>query len=233
MLPLKDNIPTGRFPLVTVGLIVANLIAYLLTVIHGGSLISGPDTHELVRYGATPHAFTHSSEHAAPGALPAWETALTSMFIHASIVQLAVNMLFLWIFGNNVEGSLGRAKYLVFYLLAGIAALALVIALEPNSTAPIVGAAGAVGGVLGAYIVLYPRARVVTLVFLPLLLTAIEIPAAAMIGLWFAVQVLFGVVDLTDPTGGGGAVACVTSVGGLIFGALAIRALRTAPVDPR
>jgi membrane associated rhomboid family serine protease len=233
MLPFKDNIPTGRFPYVTVGLILVNLIAYLVAVIHGGSVIGGPDTHELLRYGATPHALTHPSEHTAPDALPAWETVFTSMFIHASVVQLAVNMLFLWIYGNNVEGSLGHAKYLVFYLLSGIAALALVVALQPNSTAPIVGSGGAVAGVLGAHAVLYTRARVVTLVFLPLFLTAIETPSAVMIGVWFAVQAVFGIVNLTDPTGGGGVVACFASVGGFIFGAVAIRAVRAAPVTPR
>ena len=109
MIPIKDNIPTDRFPLVTVALILANVVVYVLAVGHGGSLFSGPDAHELVRYGAMPYALTHSAAHTA---LPAWETVFTAMFMHASILHIAGNMLFLWIFGNNVEDSMGPVKFL-------------------------------------------------------------------------------------------------------------------------
>ncbi|MGI9184395.1 MAG: rhomboid family intramembrane serine protease [Solirubrobacteraceae bacterium] len=245
MIPLKDNIPTDRFALVTVALILANVIAYVLAVSHGGSLISGPDVHEIVRYGAIPYALTHPSEHcgivSALGAseygcthrsgvvsgLPAWETVLTSMFMHASILHIAGNMLFLWIFGNNVEDAMGSVKFLGFYVLGGVAALALQTAVSPDSTAPTVGASGAIAAVLGGYLVLYPRARVLAFVFVILFFTVIELPALVMLGIWFAEQALFGAAGLTNPTGGGGSVAYFAHVGGFVFGALTIRWLAT------
>ena len=246
MIPVKDNIPTGRFPLVTVALIIANALVYVLAVSHGGSLISGPDVHQIVRYGAVPYALTHPSLHcgtfsALNGAteygclhqagvvsgLPAWQTVLTSMFMHASILHIAGNMLFLWIFGNNVEDSMGSLKFLAFYILGGVAALALQIAVAPDSTAPTVGASGAIAAVLGGYIVLYPRARVLALVFIILFFTVIELPAILMLGIWFAEQAVFGAAGLTNPTGGGGGVAYFAHVGGFVFGALTIRWLAT------
>jgi membrane associated rhomboid family serine protease len=136
-------------------------------------------------------------------------------------------MLFLWIFGNNVEDSMGPARFLLFYVAGGLAALALQVAVEPNSMAPTVGASGAIAAVLGGYVVLYPRARVLTLVLIILFFTVIELPAMAMLGLWFAEQAVFGAVGLTDPTGGGGGVAYFAHVGGFAFGLLAIRALAT------
>jgi membrane associated rhomboid family serine protease len=245
LIPIKDNIPTDRFPLVTVALILVNAIAYVLAVGHGGSLISGPDTQELVRYGAIPYALTHSGEHCGVvqtlaraelacthrpgviGALPAWETIFTSMFIHASIVHLAGNMLFLWIFGNTVEARTGSVKYLGLYLVGGLAALGLEVALGPNSLASTVGASGAVAAVLGGYIVLYPRAGVLTLVFIILFFTVIELPALLMLGVWFAEQAVFAATGLTNPTGGGGTVAYIAQVGSFGLGVLVIRRLAT------
>ena len=250
MIPTKDNIPTDRFPFVTITLILVNFVAYVLAVSHGGSLISGPDTHEIVKYGAIPYALTHSGTHCgitvtqmttqviacqgqpgvsgvSTGSIPTWETAFTGMFMHASIIHIGANMLFLWIFGNTVEDSMGPIKFLAFYLVGGLAALALQVAVGPNSVAPTVGASGAIAAVLGGYIVLYPRARVLTLVFVILLFTVLELPALVMLGIWFAQQALFGAVGLTDPTGGGGAVAYVTHVGGFVFGLLSIRSLAT------
>jgi membrane associated rhomboid family serine protease len=249
VIPIKDNIPTDRFPLVTLGLIVANFVVYLLAVIHGGSLFSGPDTHEIVKYGAVPYALAHPGEHCGlltatelactrhagvVSSLPAWETAFTAMFMHASIIHIAGNMLFLWIFGNNVEDAMGRIKFLAFYLAGGLAALALQVLVAPNSLSPTVGASGAIAAVLGGYIVLYPRARVLSLVFIILLFTVIELPALVMLGIWFAEQAVFGAVGLTDPTGGGGGVAYFAHVGGFAFGLLAIRLLakRRKPTPP-
>jgi membrane associated rhomboid family serine protease len=171
----------------------------------------------------------------AQNSLPVWETVFTSMFMHGSILHIAGNMLFLWIFGNNVEDSMGRVKFLAFYLLAGVAALALQIAVGPNSTAPTVGASGAIAGVLGGYIVLYPRARVLTLVVIILFFTVIELPALWVLGIWFAEQALFGATNLTNPAGGGGGVAYFAHVGGFAFGLATIRALarNRKPVPPR
>jgi membrane associated rhomboid family serine protease len=249
VLPIKDNIPTERFPFVTVALIVANVVVYLLAIRHGGSLIGGPDIHEVVKFGAIPYAFSHPGQHCGlvtvsqqsgsiqtivchgqrgttgtpTGFLPVWETAFTAMFMHASIIQVAANMLFLWIFGNTVEDALGALKFLIFYVLGGLAALALLVALDPDSASPTIGASGAIAAVLGGYIVLYPQGGVLTLVFIIFFFTVIELPTFVMLGIWFVQQALFGALGLTEPTGGGGAVAYFAHVGGLVFGALTIR----------
>jgi membrane associated rhomboid family serine protease len=230
LIPIKDNIPTDRFPLVTFCLILANVVVYVLAVAHGGSLFSGPDAHELIKYGVSPYQITHPTGRT-------WEIVFTSMFMHASILHIAGNMLFLWIFGNNVEDSTGRLRFLLFYVLGGLAALALQVAVGAGgaeSHAPTVGASGAIAAVLGGYIVLYPRARVLTLVLIILFFTVIELPAMVMLALWFAEQAVFGAVGLTDPAGGGGGVAYFAHVGGFVFGLLAIRALATRrkPVPP-
>lgn len=256
MIPIKDNIPTDRLPIVTLVLIIANVAVYLLTIRHGGSLFAGPDGQEVMKYGVIPRALTHSGVHCAEvvrqtltgpsqpevlcnskllaangiapeNTLPAWQTAFTSMFMHGSIIHIGGNMLFLWIFGNNVEDSMGPVKFFGFYILGGLAALGLQVAIGPNSTAPTIGASGAIAAVLGGYIVLYPRARVLTLVFIILFFMVIELPALVMLGIWFAQQAVFGAVKLTDPTGGGGGVAYFAHVGGFAFGALTIKVLAT------
>jgi membrane associated rhomboid family serine protease len=241
VIPIKDNIPTDRFPFVTVGLILVNFIAYILAIQHGGSFISGPDTQEVVKYGAIPLTLTHSGVHcglasqaelrcvhgALPNALPTWETVFTAMFMHASILHIGGNMLFLWIFGNNVEDAMGPIKYLGFYIVGGLAALALQVAIGPNSAVPTLGASGAIAAVLAGYIVLYPRARVLTLVIIIFFFTVIELPAVVMLGIWFIEQAVFAAVNLTTPTGGGGGVAYFAHVGGFIFGLLTVRLLAT------
>jgi len=267
VIPLKDNIPTDRFPFVTLALIVANVVVYLLAIRHGGSLIGGPATPEVIRYGAIPYSLTHSGAHcaefaqptptglqpvgmfctgqrlpdgkiahvSAAGTFPVWATVFSAMFMHASIVHIGGNMLFLWIFGNNVEDAIGPVKYLVFYVLGGIAALALQVAIGPQSAVPTLGASGAIAAVLGGYILLYPRARVLTLVFIILFFTVIELPALVVLGIWFAQQAVFGAVNLTNPTGGGGGVAYFAHVGGFVFGLLTVRLLATRrkAVPPR
>jgi membrane associated rhomboid family serine protease len=227
VIPIKDNIPTDRFPLVTTGLILANLVAYVLAAGHGGSLISGPDPHELIRYGVTPHAIIHPSGRT-------WVTVFSAMFIHASIVQLAGNMLFLWIFGNNVEDSMGAPRFLGFFVVGGLAALAVEVAIGSGSAAPTVGAAGAISAVVGGYTVLYPRARVLAVVLVPFFFTVLEVPALVMVGLWFVLQIVFAAVGLTDPTGGGGLVPYFAQAGGFLFGLAAVRALaiRRKPTPP-
>jgi membrane associated rhomboid family serine protease len=254
VIPIKDNIPTDRFPFVTLALIVINFVVYYLAIRHGGSFFSGPDTQEVVRYGAIPFTLTHPGWHCAvvpvgaqagigcvhhslPGTLPAWETIFTAMFMHASLLHIGGNMLFLWIFGNNVEDAMGPVKYLLFYLVGGIAALALQVAISPGSGVPTLGASGAIAAVLGGYIVLYPRAKVLTLVIIILFFTVIELPAWVMIGIWFAEQAVFGAVNLTNPAGGGGGVAYFAHVGGFLFGLLAVRLLaaqrkRVPPMRP-
>jgi membrane associated rhomboid family serine protease len=245
VIPLKDNIATGRFAYVTFALIVANFVVYILAIRHGGSLISGPSANVELKYGAIPYALTHPGKHCGfdqvgavvcqgqphvtgtpPNTIPTWQTVFTAMFMHASIIHIGGNMLFLWIFGNNVEDALGRVKYLCFYILGGIAALALQVAIGPNSTDPTLGASGAIAAVLGGYIVLYPRARVLTLVFIIFFFTVIELPALVVLALWFAEQAVFAAVGLTSP-GASGGVAYFAHVGGFAFGLLTIRLLVT------
>jgi membrane associated rhomboid family serine protease len=251
VIPIKDNIPTDRFPFVTLGLIVTNFVVYFLAIGHGGSIISGPDMHEIVKYGAIPYALTHPGTHCTllqvpnatelacgrgpvPGTIPAWETVFTSMFMHASILHILGNMIFLWIFGNNVEDAMGPIKFLCFYILGGVAALALQVVIAPNSVAPTVGASGAIAALLGGYILLYPRARVFTLVIIIFFFTVIDLPAVVLLAVWFAEQAVFAVANLTNPSGSGGGVAYFAHVGGFGFGLLTVKLLATKrkPVPP-
>ena len=144
-------------------------------------------------------------------------------------------MLFLWIFGNNVEDAMGPVRFILFYVLGGLAAFALQLAIGPNSTVPNIGASGAIAAVLGGYILLYPRARVLTFVFIILFFTVIELPALVVLGLWFAEQVLFGAAGLTQGGGSGGGVAYFAHIGGFAFGLLLIRAFvrRVKETPPR
>jgi membrane associated rhomboid family serine protease len=241
--PLRDNIPTEHFPLVTVTLIVANVLMYLFfqDAIQS-SWLNAPDEPNIVEYGAIPYEFTHPGDNCElvgqaiacegqPGVTgtadpqaPTWLTAFTSMFMHGGLLHLGGNMLFLWIFGNNVEDSMGRARFIVFYVLGGLTALAAQTAIGPNAAVPTVGASGAVAGVLGGYILLFPHARVVTVIFIIFFFTILELPALLILGFWFIQQVLFGYFDLADPTGGGGGVAYFAHIGGFLFGLLLIRA---------
>jgi membrane associated rhomboid family serine protease len=257
MIPLKDNIPNERFPFVTVALIVINVIAYLLSIRHGGSILGGPSTSTVLHDAAIPYDFTHPGKYCTlqpgvsefggagvqavckngpfPGQIPTWETALTAMFLHGGLLHIGGNMLFLAIFGPNVEEVVGRLKYLVFYLLGGLVALAAQIAVGPNSVAPTLGASGAIAAVLGGYIILYPRARILSLIFIVFFVTIIEVPALVILGFWFLEQVLFGGIGLTNPIGGGGGVAYFAHVGGFLFGLAVIRliAVRHKAEAPR
>jgi membrane associated rhomboid family serine protease len=158
----------------------------------------------------------------APGGPSPVVTVFTAMFMHGSILHLGGNMLFLWIFGNNVEDSMGPVKFLLFYLLGGIAATALQIAIGPGSEIPNLGASGAIAGVLGGYLLLFPRARVITVIFIIFFFTIVELPALLILGFWFVQQVLFGYFDLNS-AGNEGGVAYFAHVGGFVFGLLAIK----------
>jgi len=227
--PLRDNIPTEHFPVVTVLLIVANCFVYFFLQ---GGLWQLPDGGSggdwpVMQYAAIPCEFTGEGVCAtAPGGPPAIATAFTSMFMHGSLLHLGGNMLFLWIFGNNVEDSMGPVKYVAFYLLAGLAAdAAHIVPTIPLSgeDVPTLGASGAVSGVLGGYLLLFPRARVVTVIFIIFFFTIIELPALAFLVIWFAQQALFGYFDLLQPAGEGGGVAYFAHIGGFVFGLAAIK----------
>jgi membrane associated rhomboid family serine protease len=241
VLPLRDNIPTSRAPVWTIGIIVANVVVYFFWQ-RGGLTLGDPSgahyTCNLIDHAAIPKEFTHpglqlSGQGCPPSTAPTWTTAFTAMFMHGGLLHLGGNMLFLWIFGNNVEDRLGYIKFPIFYVLGGLAALALQILVGPNSTVPTLGASGAIAAVLGAYIVLYPRARVVTVIFIIFFFTIVELPALVVLGLWFLQQAVFGYFDLANPSGGGGGVAYFAHVGGFVFGLLAVRVLASKPPPRR
>jgi membrane associated rhomboid family serine protease len=160
---------------------------------------------------------------------------ITSMFLHGNILHIAGNMVFLAIFGPNVEEAMGRVRFVAFYLLAGAIALGAQVLVGPNSTTPTLGASGAIAGVLGGYILLYPHARILSLVFIFFFVTIIEVPALFLLGFWFLEQLYFGAANVTNPLGGGGGVAYFAHVGGFVFGLALIRAfaVRSRPTPPR
>ncbi len=217
MLPFKDNIPTERFPIVTVALIIINLLVFM----YEASLGSGVDTF-LYQYGMIPYEITQG-EILVPREFPVYLTLVTSMFLHAGLLHVGGNMLFLWIFGNNVEDSMGRFRFIVFYLVCGLAAGFAQIAIDPSSQVVTVGASGAIAGVLGGYILLYPRARVTTLVFLGFFITFIELPAIVVLVFWFIIQLFSGSISLFGDQGTGGGVAYFAHIGGFVAGLLLIK----------
>jgi len=233
LLPLKDDIPTRRLPIVTIALIAINVIVYFVFE-HGLWSLGDFGNQRVVEYGAIPLELTHSGTvcgdvaanqiqcgtDIGSGYAPAWITVFTSMFLHGSLLHLGGNMLFLWIFGNNIEDSMNRAVFVGFYLLGGLAAIGLHVVADANSAVPTVGASGAIAGVLGAYARLYPRARVVTLIFIVIIVTVVTLPAVLVLGVWFLLQLL---PAFSDPTGAGGGVAYTAHVGGFLFGLLAIK----------
>ena len=273
MLPLKDNIPTARFPVITVALIVINVAVFIwqlnfptdqkLDQVGFGSI-----DQSSLEYGAIPYRITHTDSRdcviggvpdsqgqleagvVCPGTkdydravaigeqdpqavpipidqAPWWETLFTSMFMHGGFLHIAGNMLFFWVFGNNIEDRLGRVKFLLFYLLAGLIAVYTQALIDPASTAPTIGASGAIAGVPGAYALLFPKARVLTLIFIIFFVTLVEIPALILLAIWFLLQFVPALGQVAVETGGGQGVAYFAHVGGFLFG-LAVAAVMLA-----
>ena len=235
MFPLKDNLPTERFPVVTVLLIVANVVVYFLLQDGGWELTSNTRGDWAVDdYAAVPCEL--AGECASRGGVDDYLSVLTSMFMHGGVLHLAGNMLFLWVYGNNIEDAMGVVRFVGFYVLGGVAAMALQTAIDPASPVPTVGASGAVSAVLGAYLLLHPRAGIVTLSLIPFFFGVIVLPAMVVIGVWFAQQVVFGLLDF-NTAGDGGGVAYFAHIGGFVFGLAAVKLLarrrRTAPAPYR
>jgi len=231
MFPLRDNVPTRHFPIVTVALIAANVLFYLL-VQRGGLQTAVEPVNELAFH---PCEVDDSCRVVGED----WPlTSFTSMFMHGDVIHLGGNMLFLWIFGNNVEDALGRIRYLAWYLAAGLAATAIqtVVTLgwgsAQEATIPNLGASGAVAGVLGAYFLLLPRASVLTAIFLGFIFFLREVPALLFLGVWFAFQLWQGGFSIVHPQQGGG-VAFFAHIGGFAFGALTIHLVKARkPLRP-
>ena len=245
MLPIKDDIPTRRFPVVTVAIIAINLFVFFGLQVSDVSLDGAQLKEEVtVKYSAIPYELTHPGREcelvgatgvACQGAQlpagapvseqpPAWLTVLFAMFMHGGLLHLGGNMLFLWIFGNNIEDSMNRAAFVGFYLLGGVMAMLAQTALDTSSTVPTLGASGAIAAVLGGYALLYPRARVLTLVIIIFFVTVLRLPALLVLGLWF----LFQLVDFSavGQTGGAG-VAYLAHIGGFLFWLAAIKLFAT------
>ncbi len=219
MFPIKDELPSRRWPLVTYSLIAANIVVFLYELTLGAA---GGENFS-VMFGAIPALVTHRA--AADFPLPPAMTLLTSMFLHAGLLHLAGNMLFLWIFGDNVEDAMGRFRFMIFYLLCGLAAAAMYIFLNPSSRVPMVGASGAISGVLGAYMILFPRSRILTLALLGFFVQFIRIPAVVFLVLWFVMQFLYGIATQASAESGGG-VAWTAHVGGFLAGILLVFVFR-------
>ncbi len=226
MFPVRDDNPTLRTPIVTILLIAVNTAVWIgiqgvgLDPALGRSVCEfGVIPAELSGLGSTEMVQISATTACVVGSKPEWPTVLTSMFMHGGWMHLIGNMWFLWIFGNNVEDSMGRFRFLCFYLLCGAAAVGAQIATDPSSPIPMVGASGAIGGVMGAYILLYPTVRVHMLVVLGIFITTIYVPAYLMLGYWLLLQVLGGVPALGAHTAG---VAFWAHIGGFAAGFLLI-----------
>ncbi|MBC7348812.1 MAG: rhomboid family intramembrane serine protease [Candidatus Aminicenantes bacterium] len=204
-IPLKDENPTSRFPVITVILITVNCLIFLYQAFSPHGL-----EYHVLRFGIIPYEITHWGLEATIPRIFWPFSLLTGMFLHGSLLHLAGNMLYLWIFGNNVEDFLGSVKFLFFYLACGVVASLLQVAIYPNSRIPMIGASGAIAGLLGAYLLLYPSARVKTLVFLFFYITVIYVPAWVLLGLWFVLQL--------SNVGMGGGVAWFAHIGGFLAG---------------
>jgi membrane associated rhomboid family serine protease len=225
-MPLRDINPSRTFPIVNIALIAANVLAFLY------ELSLGPGLERFLMQAAF-----IPSEYFAPGnTIADARSVLTSMFLHGGWMHLIGNMLYLWIFGDNIEDRFGHLRYLVFYFLSGWAATLAHAYLEPASTMPAIGASGAISGVLGAYLVLFPRARVLTLIPLGFYTRMTEMPALLVLGFWFVLQLFSGMAALTARGGQAGGVAWWAHIGGFVAGMLLgflFAALRRIEPPPR
>ena len=216
MIPLRDRNPTRRTPVITLGLIVACFVvfAYELSISFSGG--EAALNRFFDQWGAVP---SRVSDSLAVGQLFSSATLglFTSMFLHGGWLHILGNMLYLWIFGNNVEDRLGRLPFLVFYLVGGLVAGMTQVWIDPTSSVPLVGASGAIAATLGTYVALFPGARVLSLVFLGFFYQLLEIPALIVLGFWFVLQLIDGVASLGGDTLGGGT-AFFAHIGGFVFG---------------
>ena len=225
MIPLRDANPTRQTPIVTLALVIACFVAFAYELGRLGS--GGTEALDafVTEWGIVPAELTAawaSGSNLANEAL----TLITSQFLHGGWLHLLGNLLFLWIFGNNIEDRLGRIGFLVFYLVGGAVAGLTQVAIDPDSTIPTIGASGAIAATLGAYLVLFPRARITSLVFLGFFYQLIDVPAVVVLVFWFLLQLIDGVASLGASDAGGG-VAFFAHIGGFVFGALLGLALRT------
>ena len=227
MFPLRDENPTELFPIFTVLLIAANVAVWFY--VQGAGMSMDALQQSVCTYGAIPAEITGQADPlpfemrqqglTCPAGGLTWSALLTSMFLHGGWFHLIGNMWFLWIFGNNIEDSMGHLRFLLFYVLTGLAAAGGHVLSAPGSQIPIVGASGAISGIMGAYLVLYPRVRVLTLFFIIIFIRVIPLPAWVMLGYWFLIQIVSGTAT---PAAGAG-VAFWAHIGGFVAGVVLIK----------
>ena len=211
VIPLRDVIPSRTTPFVTVALIVVNTLVFVRQL----TLDESATEEFFLYFGLVPAAFS-------------WVAVLTSMFVHGGFMHFGFNMLFLWIFGDNVEDRMGHGRFLVFYVLCGVAAALAQTATDPDSIVAMVGASGAIAGVMGAYFVLYPHSRIVTLIPILFFFHVVEIPALVFLGLWFVLQFVSGLGSMAAATGGepAGGIAFWAHIAGFVAGVSGVLVFR-------
>lgn len=212
MIPLRDRNPAKHFPIITVMLIIVNILLFFYQLSLGLRL-----EEFLYNFSVIPNEIQKAIHFDIFRPL-IFVTFVTSLFLHGGWLHLIGNMLYLWIFGDNIEDKLGHMRFLLFYLLCGIAASVVHIYIEPTSTLPTIGASGAISGVLGGYVIMFPRARVLTLVPIFLFIRIVELPAYLILGLWFVIQFFNGMLALGHTATGMGGVAWWAHIGGFIAG---------------
>jgi len=217
MFPLWDEMPTRKIPVITIILIIINALAYYYQV-----FIINDNLQFIYAYGLVPLELIRGVDIFPYGPSPVYLTVFTSMFMHGSFVHLFGNMLYLWIFGNNVEDYLGKSVFIIFYILCGTFAAAIQILISPYSTIPMIGASGAVAGVLGAYFILFPRSRITTLIFFGFFIRLIKMPAIFFLGLWIVFQLFYGFSNLSLGSANTG-VAWFAHIGGFVGGIIFIK----------
>jgi membrane associated rhomboid family serine protease len=215
--PLKDDNPTSSFPLVTVGIILTNVLIFFHQISMG---LEGSQRF-IFQWGAIPYQIIHGEWlYDLSSGIPIRFTIFSSMFLHGGFLHLFGNMLYLWIFGNNIEDTLGHFRFLVFYLLCGLVAAMTQVLSIPNSTVPMIGASGAVAGILGGYLLLFPHARVLTLMFIFFFIRLVRLPAVIVLGFWFFVQLL-SVSARAESN-----VAFFAHIGGFVVGLILVKAFQ-------
>jgi membrane associated rhomboid family serine protease len=217
LIPLKDDNPTRSVAFVTTGLIAANLLVFVY------EMLLPPEARKafVESMGVIPAALTQAALLDPQRLVHAGLTLFTAMFVHGGVAHVGMNMLYLWIFGNNIEDVMGHVRYLLFYLACGLVASFCQVAASPGSTVPMIGASGAISGVLGAYVIMFPAARVQTLVFVVFFIRVVPIPAVIVLGIWFLLQLLN-----IAPAGAGGGVAVFAHIGGFVAGVALVAGFR-------
>ncbi len=212
MFPLKDDNPAHKPPIFTVTIIIINCLIHFYKM----TLPETASMYFTYQFGLIPLEIINFADLTTDAPFPVWLSPFSSMFIHGDLMHLLGNMLFLWIFGNNIEDHLGHVRFVGFYLISGLAAVALFIVFNPIGRAPLIGASGAIAGVLGAYAVLYPRARVLTLIWIIFFIRLAWLPAMIILGYWFFIQMFMAITNIGMGSQGG--VAWFAHVGGFAFG---------------